>query len=301
MSSLESNNKRIAKNTILLYLRMLLTIVVGLYTSRVVLNTLGVSDYGVYNVVGGIVAMLSFLNSALTAASQRFISFELGRGDKDKLKTIFCTSVTIHAILAIIIFIIAETVGLWFVNTHLNIEPTRMTAANWVYQCSILTFMLTIVSVPYNSCIVAHEHMNAFAYVSILEVILKLLIVFLLLVINYDKLIIVVKHMDRITFILIALLVWILTIILVIVVLNLINNKEKKKLKAEIEKLEKEKNMVISASMLSELNKVEALVNNDEIKKFDKKIKKSIDFFIVKILKNFAFKRKILNFQRTII
>lgn len=189
MASLESNNKRIAKNTVLLYLRMLLTIVVGLYTSRVVLNTLGVSDYGVYNVVGGIVAMLSFLNSALTAASQRFISFELGRGDKDKLKTIFCTSVTIHAILAIIIFIIAETVGLWFVNTHLNIEPARMTAANWVYQCSILTFMLTIVSVPYNSCIVAHEHMNAFAYVSILEVILKLLIVYLLLVINYDKLI----------------------------------------------------------------------------------------------------------------
>lgn len=189
MAFLESNNKRIAKNTILLYLRMLLTIVVGLYTSRVVLNTLGVSDYGVYNVVGGIVAMLSFLNSALTAASQRFISFELGRGDKDKLKTIFCTSVTIHAILALIIFIIAETVGLWFVNTHLNIEPARMTAANWVYQCSILTFMLAIVSVPYNSCIVAHEHMNAFAYVSILEVILKLLIVYLLLVINYDKLI----------------------------------------------------------------------------------------------------------------
>lgn len=189
MSSLTSNNKRIAKNTILLYLRMLLTIAVGLYTSRVVLNTLGVSDYGVYNVVGGIVAMLSFLNSALTAASQRFISFELGRGDKQKLKTVFCTSVTIHVILAIIIFIIAETVGLWFVNTHLNIDSARMYAANWVYQCSILTFMLTIISVPYNSCIVAHEHMNAFAYVSILEVILKLLIVYLLLVINYDKLI----------------------------------------------------------------------------------------------------------------
>ncbi len=190
MTDTSANNKRIAKNTLLLYIRMLLTIVVGLYTSRVVLNTLGVSDYGIYNVVGGIVAMLAFLNSALTAASQRFISFELGRGDKQKLKTIFCTSVTIHAILAIIIFIIAETIGLWFVNTHLNIEPTRMTAANWVYQCSILTFMLTIVSVPYNSCIVAHEHMNAFAYVSILEAILKLLIVYLLLVINYDKLII---------------------------------------------------------------------------------------------------------------
>lgn len=189
MSSLASNNKRIAKNTILLYLRMLLTIVVSLYTSRMILKILGVSDYGVYNVVGGIVAMLSFLNSALTAASQRFIAFELGRGDKEKLKTIFCTSVTIHAILALIIFIIAETVGLWFVNTHLNIEPARMIAANWVYQCSILTFMLTIISVPYNSCIVAHEHMNAFAYVSILEVILKLLIVYLLLVINSDKLI----------------------------------------------------------------------------------------------------------------
>lgn len=189
MSSLASNNKRIAKNTILLYLRMLLTIVVSLYTSRMILKILGVSDYGVYNVVGGIVAMLSFLNSALTAASQRFIAFELGRGDKEKLKTIFCTSVTIHAILALIIFIIAETVGLWFVNTHLNIEPARMIAANWVYQCSILTFMLTIISVPYNSCIVAHEHMNAFAYVSILEVILKLLIVYLLLVMNSDKLI----------------------------------------------------------------------------------------------------------------
>lgn len=190
MSSLESNNKRIAKNTILLYLRMLLIIAVSLYTSRVVLNTLGVSDYGVYNVVGGFVAMLSFLNSALTAASQRFISFELGRGDKEKLKTIFCTSVTIHAILAIIIFFIAETVGLWFVNTHLNIEPTRMTAANWVYQCSILTFMLSIISVPYNSCIVAHEHMKAFAYISIFEVTLKLLVVYLLLIISYDKLII---------------------------------------------------------------------------------------------------------------
>ena len=185
-----SSNKRIAKNTLLLYFRMLLTIVVGLYTSRVVLNTLGVSDYGVYNVVGGIVAMLSFLNSALTAASQRFIAFELGRGDISKLKKIFCTSVTIHATLAMIIFVIAETVGLWFVNTHLNIDANRMVAANWVYQFSIFTFMLTILSVPYNSCIVAHEHMNAFAYISILEVTLKLFIVYLLLVINYDKLIV---------------------------------------------------------------------------------------------------------------
>ena len=183
-----SSNKRIAKNTLLLYFRMLLTIAVGLYTSRVVLNTLGVSDYGIYNVVGGIVSMLAFLNSALTAASQRFIAFELGRGDLSKLRKIFCTSVTIHATLAVIIFIIAETIGLWFINTHLNIDANRMVAANWVYQFSIFTFMLTVLSVPYNSCIVAHEHMNAFAYISILEVTLKLLIVYLLLVINYDKL-----------------------------------------------------------------------------------------------------------------
>ena len=190
MSQTMGNNRRIAKNTLLLYFRMLLTIAVGLYTSRVVLNTLGVSDYGVYTVVGRIVAMLSFLMAALTAASQRFISFELGRGDQQRLKQIFCTSVTIHAVLAVIIFVVAETVGLWFVNTHLNIDPSRMTAANWVYQCSIFTFMLTVVSVPYNSCIVAHEHMDAFAYISILEVALKLLIVYLLLLINYDKLII---------------------------------------------------------------------------------------------------------------
>ena len=183
------NNKRIAKNTLLLYFRMILIIIVGLYTSRVVLNTLGVSDYGIYNVVGGIVAMLAFLNSAMVAASQRFISFELGTGNMEKLKKVFCTSVSIHIVLAFIILLIAETLGLWFVNTHLNIPPERMEAANWVYQCSILTLLVTIVSVPYNSCIVAHEHMKAFAYVSIVEAVLKLLIVYLLLLGNFDKLI----------------------------------------------------------------------------------------------------------------
>lgn len=185
-----SDKRRVAKNTILLYVRMILVIIVGLYTSRVVLDTLGVSDYGVYNVVGGVVAMLAFFNSALTAASQRFISYELGIGDTERLKKIFCTSVFTHATLAGVVFIIAETAGLWFVNTHLNIEPDRMTAANWVYQCSIFTFVLTILSVPYNSCIVAHEHMQAFAYVSIIEVVLKLLIVYLLFIINGDRLIV---------------------------------------------------------------------------------------------------------------
>lgn len=189
MANTSANSKRIAKNTLLLYVRMLLIIIVGLYTSRIVLKTLGVSDYGIYNVVGGIVSMLAFLNSAMVAASQRFISFELGTGDYGRLKKVFCTSVSIHIALAVIILLVAETIGLWFVNTHLNIPPERMTAANWVYQCSILTLILTVVSVPYNSCIVAHEHMKAFAYVSIVEAVLKLLIVYILLMGNIDKLI----------------------------------------------------------------------------------------------------------------
>lgn len=185
----QSNNKRLAKNTLLLYLRMILIIIVGLYTSRVVLQTLGVDDYGIYNVVGGIVAMLAFLNSAMTAASQRFISYELGAGNLNELKQIFCTSVTIHFAIAGIILVLAETIGLWFLNTHMNIAADRMTAANWVYQCSILTFILTIISVPYNACIVAHERMKAFAYISIVETLLKLAIVYLLLILNSDKLI----------------------------------------------------------------------------------------------------------------
>ena len=183
------DNKRIAQNTLLLYFRMLLTIIVGLYTSRVILNVLGISDYGIYNVVGGVVSMLSFLNAAMTGASQRFIAFELGKNDKKQLNRVFCTSVLIHFALAGIVLIIAETIGLWFLNTHLNISPDRMVAANWVYQCSVFTFLLTIVSVPYNSCIVAHEHIKTFAYVSILEVSLKLLIVYLILIIPKDKLI----------------------------------------------------------------------------------------------------------------
>lgn len=189
MKNTEENNKRIIKNTLLLYIRMLFTIIIGLYTSRVVLDVLGVSDYGIYNIVGGIITMLAFLNVAMTGASQRFISFELGRQNKERLKLVFCTSILIHFSLAGIIFIIAETLGLWFINTHLNIDPSRMIAANYTYQCSILSFILTIISVPYNSCIVAHEHMKAYAYVSILEISLKLLIAYLLPILPADKLI----------------------------------------------------------------------------------------------------------------
>ena len=184
-----ANNKRIAKNTLMLYFRMFIMTVVGLYTSRVVLQTLGVSDYGVYNVVGGIISMMTFLNSAMVAASQRFLSFELGRNDKGRLFRVFCTSVNIHATICIIAFIMAETVGLWFVNAKLNIPEGRMLAANWVYQASIVTFMINVMSVPYNSAIVAHEKMSVFAYISILDVVLKLLIVYMLLLFAVDKLI----------------------------------------------------------------------------------------------------------------
>jgi O-antigen/teichoic acid export membrane protein len=167
---------------------MLLIMGVSLYTSRIVLDTLGIEDYGIYNIVGGVVTMFAFLNGAMVAASQRFISFELGKGDLVRLKKVFCTSVSIHICIALIILIIAETVGLWFLNTKLNINPDRMVAANWAYQFSIFTFLIGVISVPYNSCIVAHEHMKAFAYISIIEVILKLITVYLLFVWDSDKL-----------------------------------------------------------------------------------------------------------------
>lgn len=172
----------------MLYFRMFLTMGVSLYTSRVILNTLGVSDFGIYNVVGGVVMMLSFLNASMSSATQRFLSFELGKQDYDQLKKVFGMSVNIHIIIAIAIFFLAETVGLWFLNAKLNIPETRMGAANWVYQFSIFSFMVSIVSVPYNATIIAHEKMNFYAYVSILEVILKLLIVFALVWFGFDKL-----------------------------------------------------------------------------------------------------------------
>ena len=189
MSSYQQNSKQLAKNTLLLYFRMLVIMGVGLYTSRITLNVLGVSDYGINNVVGGVVTMASFLNAGLTAATQRFISYEIGRADKERLGKVFSSSLLIHSLIAVVILLIAETVGLWFVNNCLNIEASRMTAANWVYQCSILSFMVSILSVPYNSCIVAHERMSAFAYISILEAALKLVVAFSLTYILMDKLI----------------------------------------------------------------------------------------------------------------
>ena len=189
MSTQSNNNKRIAKNTLLLYVRMLFMMVVSLYTSRITLNALGVVDYGIYNVIGGVVATLAFVKSTLSSASQRFITFELGKGNIDNLRNVFANTLSIHLILAAVAVLLGETVGVWFLNTHMNIPADRMFAANIVLQCSLGSFVLTLLNVPYNGLIIAHERMNAFAYISILEVVLKLLIVYALMVASVDKLI----------------------------------------------------------------------------------------------------------------
>lgn len=185
----KENSKRIAKNTLLLYIRLIFTMAIGLFTSRVILATLGVEDYGVYNVVAGFVLMFSFFTSSLGAAISRFLTYELGKGESVRLQRIFSTSVNVQLLLSIVILILAEAIGIWFVNNQLNIPADRLYAANWTFQCAIIAFILNLISVPYNAAIIAHERMNAFAYISILEVTLKLAIVYVLYISPIDKLI----------------------------------------------------------------------------------------------------------------
>lgn len=189
MVETSKNSKKIIKNTIMLYVRMLLLMAVTLYTSRIVLNALGVNDYGIYNVVGGVVTMFTILSGSLSTAISRFITFELGKGEQEKLKIIFSTAVSIQIILAIIVALIAETIGLWFLNTKMNIPIERIVAANWVFQFSIITFIINLISIPYNAAIIAHEKMSVFAYISIIEAILKLAIAILIRISPIDKLI----------------------------------------------------------------------------------------------------------------
>ena len=165
MDDLSANTKRIAKNTLLLYVRMLFGMFVALYTSRLVLNTLGVEDYGIYNVVGGFVAMFSLISSSLSSAVSRFLTFELGKENMERLKCVFSTSLLIHIILAGLIFVLAETIGVWFLNTQMTIPPARLNAANWVFQASILSFMSSLFSVPYNASIVSHERMLSLIHI----------------------------------------------------------------------------------------------------------------------------------------
>lgn len=184
----DSSNKTIVKNTAFLYFRMMLTMIISLYTSRVILQILGVDDFGIYQAVGGIVGFLSFINSALSTGSSRFLTFELGVGNLEKLKRVFSTTLTVHIVIALVIIIIAETVGLWFLYNKMIIPPERMNAAVYTFHISILTAVFTLTQVPYNASIIAHEKMSVFAYMSIVEVSAKLLIVYLLGIGSIDKL-----------------------------------------------------------------------------------------------------------------
>ena len=190
MSADLSPNKRLAKNTILLYMRTFLIMIISLFTSRVILNTLGVVDYGINNVVGGFVSLFSIISGTLVATTQRFITFELGKREDSNPHKIFCIAMGIHIMLAIVILILFETIGLWFLNCKLNVPADRLNAANWVFQFSVATFIVNIVSAPYTSVIVAHEKMSAFAYISLLDVILKLIAVYALYINPFDKLVI---------------------------------------------------------------------------------------------------------------
>lgn len=189
MDKRRENNKRIARNTAMLYIRMLFSMVVSFYTSRVVLEILGVDDFGIYNVVGGIVILFSFLNNAMASGTQRFLNFELGKEHLDGMSRIFSMSMTAHISIALVVLILSETVGLWFLNSQLNIPPDRINAANWVFQFSVLSCCIQIMRIPYQASIIAYERMSFYAYISVAEIVLKLLIVFLLFWGSFDKLI----------------------------------------------------------------------------------------------------------------
>lgn len=189
MTDFPSANKRIAKNTLLLYLRSILIILVSLYTSRIVLDILGISDYGIYNLVSGLVTMFSLLSGSMVSATQRFITYALGENKSDSIVKVFHTSVSLHFVIGGLVVILMECIGVWLLCNKLNIPIGRVDAAFWVMQCSIVMFFINIISIPYNALIVAHERMSAFAYISILDVCFKLVSVLFLVLVNKDKLI----------------------------------------------------------------------------------------------------------------
>lgn len=188
MSTLRTN---IAQNSIMLYIRMLITTGISIFTSRAILEILGIVDFGIYNVVGGIVIVLGFVNGSLAGASTRFLTYAIGTGDKEKEKRTFSTLLIIHRSVALFLAVIIEFVGIWFLYNKMNIPAERMTAAFWVLQCSVLTSTISLISVPYNSLIIAYERMDAFAYISVFESVAKLGIVYSLLLFgDIDRLIV---------------------------------------------------------------------------------------------------------------
>lgn len=186
---MDASNKRVAKNTIFLYIRMLAVMLVSLFTVRVVLRTLGAEDYGIYNVVGGVVTLMVFLNSALGASTSRYLTYELGRGDKKKLSDTFSASLTLHIIVALIVAILAETIGLWFFYNKLVIAQERLSAAFWVFQFSIISMAINFTQVPYSASLISHENMSAYAYVGIYEAVSKLIIASVIAYAPFDRLV----------------------------------------------------------------------------------------------------------------
>lgn len=182
-------NNRIAKNTLMLYMRMILLMAISLYTSRVILEELGVVDYGVYNVVSGFIVLLAFINSGLSSSTSRYITYALGKGNQETLKRVFALCLESHIVISIVILIIGETLGLWIVSNVLEIPADKEIAAFWVYQCAIITTIIIVWCVPYNANIIAHENMSLYAYISIFEAISKLAIVFCLPLFHANKLI----------------------------------------------------------------------------------------------------------------
>ena len=187
---MELNSSRIAKNMLFLYFRSFFVLLISLYTSRVVLRVLGIEDYGIYNVVGGVIGMISFLNSSMASTYQRYFNFEMGKNNEGRLSALFSSSISVQLIYAVLIVILAETIGLWFLSTQLVISADRMFAAQWVYQISIASFVVSVLQAPFTAIIIANEKMNIFAIVSILDSLFKLLIVFLLPYVGFDKLIV---------------------------------------------------------------------------------------------------------------
>jgi O-antigen/teichoic acid export membrane protein len=199
----QGSNRTIARNTLMLYARSILMMVIGLYTSRVILRALGITDFGIYNAVGGVVGMLGFISSSLSNATSRFITIAIGGGDQEYINRTFGNIKIIYYSLSLIVVLLGETIGIWFLYTQMTIPSERMTAAFWVYQYSILSTVLFLICVPYNSVIIAHERMSAFAYISLFDALMKLGICYLLLITPYDRLIlyatliVIVEIIDR--------------------------------------------------------------------------------------------------------
>ncbi len=189
MSAQTSNNSRIAKNTVFLYIRMLFLMVISLYTSRVVLNALGVEDYGIYNVVAGFVGMFSMVSTSLAGAISRYVTFSLVNSSLEDRQRVFSTAIIIQIIICLIIVLLGESIAVWFLNYHMVIPQTRIVAANWVFQLSIITFVINVLSVPYNALIIAYEKMSAFAYIGIYEGVARLAIAFAILWSPLDSLV----------------------------------------------------------------------------------------------------------------